>query len=213
MKGAALAVVAGLAVIATAVAIHLLDAGSVSGAAVHVPVVDRGTVPSTTLRTTTTGAPGGAIEHRGHHGVPAGSRLHIGRFDVDAPIVSVRVVDGVMQIPRDPGTVGWWRGGAGPGDDTGSVVVVGHVNYAGTTGALAVLPDTRPGDAITLDEPRTHLAYRVDAVRTYPKTSGIPSSVFSTAGPTRLVLITCGGPFDGQSGNYEDNIVVYASPT
>ncbi len=147
------------------------------------------------------------------HAVPSGSWLRLRRLHVDAPIVAVRAVDGVMQIPRDPRTVGWWRGGAGPGDDTGSVVVVGHINFAGTTGALAMLPDARPGDAVVLDEPDGNRTYRVDGVRTYPKTSGIPAAAFSTAGAPRLVLITCGGPFDGRTGNYADNIVVYASPT
>jgi hypothetical protein len=26
------------------------------------------------------------------------------------------------------------------------------------------------------------------------------------------VMITCGGPFDPATGNYEDNIVAYATP-
>jgi sortase family protein len=212
VRGTTLAIATGLAAVATAVAVQLHAHRSGARDAKPVPVVDRGTVPSAGPPATGTTAAHAADRRNVEHVVPAGSRLQLRRLDVDAPIVPVRVADGVMEIPRDPHTVGWRRGGAGPGDTTGSVVVVGHINYAGTTGALAVLPNARPGDTVVLDEPGTDRAYRVDAVRTYPKTSGIPAAAFSTTGAPRLALITCGGPFDAQSGNYEDNIVVYASP-
>jgi hypothetical protein len=48
-------------------------------------------------------------------------------------------------------------------------------------------------------------------VRNYPK-SALPTSVYSHAGPARLVLITCGGPVDAVSGHYRENIVVTAEP-
>ncbi len=141
-----------------------------------------------------------------------GSRLRLTRLGVNAKITEVRTVGNVMQIPRDPHTLGWWRGGSAPGANTGATVIVGHINYAGVTGALAVLPDTRPGDTLVVDEGRHDLRYRVIAIRSYPKTSGIPTDVFSHTGRPRLVLITCGGPFDSATGNYLDNIVAYADP-
>jgi LPXTG-site transpeptidase (sortase) family protein len=151
-----------------------------------------------------------------HHAVAAkfvpGSRLRMARLGVDAGITAVNTVGNVMQIPRDPRMLGWWRGGSAPGGSSGTTVIVGHINYAGVTGALAVLPEARPGDSLVIDEGPATLRYRVMAVRTYPKTSGIPADVFSQAGHARLVLITCGGPFDSDTGNYEDNIVAYATP-
>ncbi len=145
-------------------------------------------------------------------GLTPGSRLELGRLGVDAEITAVTTVGNVMQIPRDPHLLGWWRDGSAPGDTSGTTVIVGHINYAGVTGALAVLPDARPGDAVAIDEGSHTVRYRVTAIRTYPKSSGIPAAVFSRSGPARLVLITCGGPFDGATGNYEDNIVAYADP-
>jgi hypothetical protein len=141
-----------------------------------------------------------------------GSRLRLTRLGVDAKIAAVNTVGNVMQIPRNPHTLGWWRGGSAPGGTAGTTVIVGHINYAGVTGALAVLPDARPGDSLVIDEGQHNLRYRVMAIRTYPKTSGIPADVFSSTGRARLVLITCGGPFDSATGNYEDNIVAYAKP-
>jgi hypothetical protein len=136
----------------------------------------------------------------------------LARLGVDAPISHVIVSGNVMQIPQDPHTVGWWTGGAVPGDSHGNTVIVGHVNYAGVDGALSALPDARAGDVIVLREPHHDRRYRMVAIRSYPKSSGIPADAFSRGGPARLILITCGGQFDPATGNYEDNIVGYAQP-
>ena len=141
-----------------------------------------------------------------------GSRLRLTRLGVNAKITAVHTVGNIMQIPLNPHVLGWWQGGSPPGAGSGTTVIVGHINYAGVSGALAVLPDTRPGDSVVLDEGHKELRYRVSAIRSYPKTKGIPADVFSHTGAPRLVLITCGGPFDGATGNYLDNIVAYADP-
>ncbi len=39
------------------------------------------------------------------------------------------------------------------------------------------------------------------------------AEAFSAYGAMRLVLITCGGPYDAATGGYRDNIVVVAAPT
>jgi hypothetical protein len=144
--------------------------------------------------------------------IPAGSRLRLSRLDLDAPITHVGVMDNVMQIPRDPQLLGWWTGGAAPGDAQGTTVIVGHINFAGVDGALAVLPQARPGDTVVLSEAHHDLRYRVFAIRSYPKSVGLPTDVFTRAGSPRLALITCGGEFNAATGNYEDNIVAYAQP-
>jgi hypothetical protein len=92
------------------------------------------------------------------------------------------------------------------------VACVGHINLAGITGALSVLPKARPGDRVAIRAAGRTLRYRVVAIRSYPKAIGIPAAVFGSTGRARLALITCGGPFDSATGNYEDNIVAYAEP-
>jgi hypothetical protein len=198
-------VLAGLVLIALAV-VRIVDRDSATRTGHAVPIVNVGRLPSTSA---------GAVVAR-KHAAPArfvpGSRLRLTRLGVDAKITAVTTVGNVMQIPRDPHTLGWWRGGSPPGDSTGTTVIVGHINYAGVTGALAALPNSRPGDAVVIDEGHHALRYRVQAIRSYPKTRGIPAAVFTRTGRARLVLITCGGPFDSATGNYEDNIVAYAEP-
>ena len=48
-------------------------------------------------------------------------------------------------------------------------------------------------------------------MRSYRK-SALPDGVFARSGPARLVLVTCGGPFDAATGHYLDVVVVTAVP-
>ena len=182
--------------------------GSAPARGQALPVVDVGRVPTNAHGATT------PDRHRNvalrHGTVPAGATLQLA--DETAPIERVRLRGTTMQIPLDPRRVGWWTGGAAPGDSSGTTVIVGHVNYSGVIGTLATLVTLRPGDHVTIAEPHRMLRYAIAAVHTYPKTTGLPSEVFTRTGPARLVLITCGGPFDRATGNYEDNIVAYARP-
>jgi hypothetical protein len=143
---------------------------------------------------------------------PGTARLAIARLGVSAPVTPVTVTGREMGVPIDPHTVGWWSGGARPGAGQGTVVVDGHINYAGVTGALAVLPRLHAGDIVTISQGKVVLRYVVRAVHTYPKATGIPVDVFRTTGPPQLNLITCGGPYDADSRNYEDNVVALAVP-
>lgn len=119
-----------------------------------------------------------------------------------------------LDLPADPGTVGWWAGGAAPGQSAGSAVLAGHIDAAGYgPGALTALLHVSVGDPVVVsDSARRALRYRVTARLSYPK-SALPASVFRSDGPPTLTLVTCGGPFDSNSHHYRDNIVVFAVPT
>jgi hypothetical protein len=51
-----------------------------------------------------------------------------------------------------------------------------------------------------------------DVDRACPQGAALPASIYSRTGPRRLVLVTCGGPFNQNIGHYRDNIVVTAVP-
>ncbi len=55
------------------------------------------------------------------------------------------------------------------------------------------------------------LRYRVTSMRRMAKKS-LPTGIYTRTGAARLVLVTCGGPFDARAGHYRDNIVVTAVP-
>jgi hypothetical protein len=145
------------------------------------------------------------------------SRIEIPALHVTARIIKVGTSPGgALQVPLNPKITGWWDGGASPGAPRGTAVIAGHINYSGVTGALAHIGNLNPGDTVYVYGARagktTRLAFTVTGVRTYLK-QGLPyQKIFDQDVAGRLVLVTCGGPFDARTGNYLDNIVTYAVP-
>jgi len=144
------------------------------------------------------------------------NRIEIPKLHAEAPITTMGEVNRELDIPLNPKIVGWWTGGAHPGSATGTAVLAGHINYAGVTGELAKIGTLDPGDHVFVYGIRqgkaVKLEFIVNAVRTYRKTALPFLEIFDQKVAGRLAIITCGGPFDSQTGNYLDNIVVYATP-
>ncbi|MBT2493519.1 class F sortase [Streptomyces sp. ISL-96] len=70
----------------------------------------------------------------------------------------------------------------------------------------------RPGDRISVRRnDRSTAVFAVEALRPYDKDSLPDSQVNATTGPPALRLITCGGTYDRQRGEYSHNLVVYAT--
>jgi sortase (surface protein transpeptidase) len=122
--------------------------------------------------------------------------------------------DGQMALPDKPSQVGWYRFGAGPGDDRGSVVLAGHVDSARYgTGPLTRAAGFRRGDRIDVrDADGRTTSYAVVRVQRIPKSDFSSATVFDRSGPAVLRLITCGGPYERDRGGYQDNLVVTAEP-
>lgn len=141
----------------------------------------------------------------------------IPRLHARAPIVRVGTQNRELVIPLNPHVVGWWDGGAKPGARRGTAILAGHINYAGVAGTLASIGRLRPGDTIFVTGRHGHrhvrLRFSVTGVRTYRKTALPYHRIFDQRSVGRLALVTCGGAFDSSTGNYEDNIVVFAVPS
>jgi hypothetical protein len=133
---------------------------------------------------------------------------------VSAPVVPTGTTpDGALVVPDPPTTVGWWSPGALAGATSGTTVLAGHVDSAAAgLGAFAVLRQVGVGERVELHgaDGRT-LAYRVVARRQLDK-ADLPADLFARGGPSRLVLITCGGRFDRTTRHYNDNVIVYTEP-
>lgn len=144
-------------------------------------------------------------------GVPVS--LDIPTLGVRAPVDAVLATGGVLHPPEDPARVGWWLASAPPGGD-GPTVLVGHVDsVTAGAGALLGLTDLQRGDRITVHGSDGGSAdYAVSERQVHVKADGLPAALFDLGGATRLVVITCGGPFDESTGSYEDNVVVVAEP-
>jgi Sortase domain len=133
-----------------------------------------------------------------------------------APVVGVGVrSDGALVIPTDPKVVGYWTGGALAGERFGSLVVAGHVDSATFgLGVLSALKRVHVGQVVQLAGPAGQLTrYRVSQIKVVTQQSlATNDEYFRQDGPARLVVITCGGPFDPVRHRYQDNVVVVATP-
>jgi hypothetical protein len=145
-------------------------------------------------------------------GVPI--KLALPAEGVSAPIVPAGTrPDGELRLPTSPQVVGWWVRSAVAGDPRDSTMLAGHVDSATQgIGALAALREIDIGARVVVSDAfGGQHTYKVAARRLYPKYA-LPDDVFTITGRARLVLITCGGPFDEERGRYRDNVVVYAVP-
>ncbi|HSU34713.1 MAG TPA: class F sortase [Propionibacteriaceae bacterium] len=143
------------------------------------------------------------------------NRLRVPAAGIDLPVIPVGVAeDGLMALPGTVAQVGWYEFGARPADRAGSTVLAGHVDTTREgLGPLARLRTVEPGTEVTVSAEQGGLRrYRVTSVRKIDKARVRLPEIFARDGAERLVLITCGGPFDRRTG-YRDNIVLEAKPS
>jgi hypothetical protein len=160
------------------------------------------------------GGRGDSVTYVARQGSGGPSNVRLSRLGIDAPVsaVGIDLKSGAIGIPENIKRVGWWRDGAAPGDENGTVLLAGHVDSAKTgAGALYALKSARRGDTVTLRVGSRTLRYRVTSMRRMRK-AALPTSIYTRTGSPKLVVVTCGGPFDARSGHYRDNIVVTATP-
>ncbi|MBD0838051.1 class F sortase [Streptomyces sp. TRM68416] len=140
------------------------------------------------------------------------TRLTIDFLDVDAPVMNLRL-DRDRRLPAppddDPNLVGWYEGGASPGEQ-GTAVAVGHLDTDTGPAVFAGLTELERGRLIEMTRADGRTAvYAVDAVRTYEKDEFPNDEVYGARSRPELRLITCGGDYDRRTG-YSGNVVVFA---
>ena len=140
-------------------------------------------------------------------------RVRATSVGVDVRVVRTGVDDhtGEMEIPRTPGTVGWYEFGPGLESATGAVVIGGHVDtLRGGAGPFARLGELRPGAQVTVwgtdDRRRT---FEVTDREVFVKTVLPVERIFSRTGRPVLRLITC-AQFDPVARHYRSNAVLTA---
>lgn len=139
-------------------------------------------------------------------GVP--TRIVVPKLHVDAPVVPIGVVDGVLLPPDDPQVLGWWAQGAKPGVLRGGALITGHTVHTGG-GAFDDLDTLHKGDQVRIRTVKGVIDYEVTGVTIYRKgrLARDAERVFSQSGPGRLVLITCE---DWNGSGYDSNAIVFA---
>ncbi|TVR19919.1 MAG: sortase [Nitriliruptor sp.] len=132
----------------------------------------------------------------------------------DADIAAVGLdSNGAVEIPDDVMEVGWYDRGPRPGED-GNAFMTSHVDSRTQgRGVLFDLRRSEPGDLIEVTHEdgmvsEWEVVFRERIVKgSYPM-----DRVFRFDGPPGLVIDTCGGPFNSNTGSYENIDIVYAVP-
>lgn len=135
--------------------------------------------------------------------------LQIGKIGLDAQVETIEIVNGVMQNPTGPWIVSWYKETAKPGQ-VGNIVIAGHLDYWDVGPAVFYnITQVAKGDtvAITGDDGQVY-TYAIEWLKNYDVAN---APIQEIVGPTKdesLTLITCGGPFDYNTGHYLQRTVV-----
>ena len=120
--------------------------------------------------------------------------------------------DGTLEVPPEyeGAPASWYNGSPTPGEQ-GPAVLLGHVNStADESGVFYNLEALKAGDRITVDrEDGSTAIFEVYKSEVYPKNEFPTKAVYFPVDQAELRLITCDG-FAASSGEFEDNLVVYA---
>ncbi len=119
--------------------------------------------------------------------------------------------DGTVEVPTDIQQPGWFGLGPSPGQ-IGSAVILGHVDSYQGPAVFYQLRTLIAGNQINVSLADGVTAqFEVTSLVMYPKASFPDRQVYGSHGSSELQLVTCGGVFDGQTGHYLSNVVVYSS--
>jgi len=139
-------------------------------------------------------------------------RLVVPALKLRARVLPIQVnSQRVLDPPRNPRDVGWWRGSTRPGATHGQTVLTGHTVHTGG-GAMDHLGRLRKGQVVKVVTPKGTMVYRTTRVVTWSKAELAKRSVElfgQKRDQPRLVLITCTG---WTGSTYTSNVVVFADP-
>jgi LPXTG-site transpeptidase (sortase) family protein len=138
-------------------------------------------------------------------------RVRVPAIGVDSPLMDLGLQpDGSLEVPAEGFPAGWFTGSPTPGE-IGPAVLAGHVDWAGSPGVFVDLDQLQAGDQVLVDRvdgsTATFVVTRVDQVA---KADFPTAEVYGDIGNAGLRLITCGGEFDRSTGDYLDDVVVFA---
>jgi hypothetical protein len=142
-------------------------------------------------------------------------RVEVPSLGIDVSVAAESVdAAGALALPENPDVASWYRWGPSPWSPEGATVIASHVDsleYG--LGQFARLPGATAGTRISVTAADGRVAdFEVQHVDLAAKDGIDWGQVFDRAGPSRLVLITCGGEFDYDTGHYRSNVIVTAVP-
>lgn len=144
---------------------------------------------------------------------PRPVHLRVPAAGVDAAVVPVGLDEqGRLATPTAWDDVGWFAGGATPGEP-GPAVLVGHVDSVDGAAVFFRLRQLAARDVIQVERhDGSKVAFVVERVERVAKDAFPTDAVYGPTDEPRLRLVTCMGPFDAETGTYAENLIVFATP-
>jgi sortase (surface protein transpeptidase) len=139
-------------------------------------------------------------------------RLRIPSLGIDAPFEAPLTLstDGSIRVPEAFDTVGWYMGGASPGE-IGTASILGHVDSKEGPAVFFTIGQLSQGDHISIDrKDGTTATFVVQYIERYKQSEFPTERVYGMTEYSSLRLITCSGVYDKGSLRYSHNTVVYA---
>ena len=156
-------------------------------------------------------APRGAGERSGRIGGPraaAPQRLALPSLGIDTELVATGSNAQGIVIPP-PEEAGWLSSGPRPGEP-GRTVLVGHLDSTEGPAIFYEIGQAEAGDPVLVENADGEtLEFEITGVSQIAKSSFPAETVYQPTSKSTMVLITCGGAFDPETG-YEDNVIAYA---
>lgn len=140
------------------------------------------------------------------------TRVRISSINVNAPLVAVaQKSNGSIEVPAPLDTAGWYSQGPTPGE-AGPAVLVGHLDNIHGGAVFWHVPELVPGQIIEINRQDGNTArFVIEKIGQFPQSNFPSATVYGHTDRAELRLITCGGEFNRLTGQYSDNIVVFAS--
>jgi sortase (surface protein transpeptidase) len=144
--------------------------------------------------------------------MPRPVRIVIPAIRVSAPVIPLRLNrNRTLQVPRVWSQAGWFVGGPEPGE-RGAAIIAGHVDSKSGPAVFYRLRALRRGDRINIVlKNKKTLSFVVQSSRRVSKNRFPTRLVYGKTKTPTLRLITCDGWFNGSTGHYVDNRVVFAA--
>lgn len=143
--------------------------------------------------------------------------IRIPSIAVESSLITVgKTAEGQIDSPQKPNfdKAAWYHHSPAPGQ-YGASVIVGHVDsYDSDNGASVFysLAKLKPGDTVNVERSdKTTAIFKVYATREYKRQSLPANEVYNPhSANAELRLITCAGPFNDATDEYESNTVIFA---
>ncbi len=139
-------------------------------------------------------------------------RIQIPKIELDTTFVPPLGLnpDKTVTVPDNYTEVGWYKGGATPGE-IGPSVILGHVDSYQGPAVFYHLGKLEKGDEISIEREDGSIAvFVVEELERYDQDEFPTELVYGQIEYAGLRLVTCSGTFNKAEQKYSHNLVVYA---